>query len=304
MLAKNKIRKKDMPILKKEYRLIERKKKIRYASWCFILLIGIFITSFGVFKMYLWQDDNRNIDREIAEIEKVLDNVVVEEDIPLADEIVNSEELVNPPEKVINVTDDYWEYIKLPLMKVNFNELLEKNDDTVAFLKVSGTNINYPIVQTVDNTFYLNHSYDKSKNNAGWVFMDYRNSTEDWQDNTIIYAHGRQNKTMFGTLKQVIEDDWYQSTENHVLYLTTPTKKTLWQVFSTYVVPEETYYLTSQFGSLETHQEFIDTILSRSLFNFNTSVDTNDKILTLSTCYNSVNRVVLHAKLIKSQNIE
>ena len=104
--------------------------------------------------------------------------------------------------------------------------------------------------------------------------------------------------------KQVIEDDWYQSTENHVLYLTTPTKKTLWQVFSTYVVPEETYYLTSQFGSLETHQEFIDTILSRSLFNFNTSVDTNDKILTLSTCYNSVNRVVLHAKLIKSQNIE
>lgn len=295
MYGNNNIKRKDMPKLKKEYRVEIRKKQVRILSWISVFMFSLIGTIYGVLKVYYWTDENSNMDHIMADITK---------QIEVKDEPVkptNEEVLVNPPKDVINVTDDYWEYIKLPLINVNFDELKAKNADTKAFLKVSGTNINYPIVQAPDNEYYLDHSFDKSKNKAGWVFMDYRNSIEDLQDNTIVYAHGRQNRTMFGSLKDVLESNWYQNTENHVIYLSSEKENTLWQVFSVYAIPEETYYLTTEFGSEESHQTFIDTIKSRSLFNFNTEVNTEDKILTLSTCYNSINRVVLHAKLIKKQ---
>ena len=49
--------------------------------------------------------------------------------------------------------------------------------------------INYPFVQTSDNDYYLNHSFNKKYNDAGWVFMDYRNNASNFDKNTILYAH-------------------------------------------------------------------------------------------------------------------
>lgn len=106
---------------------------------------------------------------------------------------------------------------------------------------------------------------------------------------------------MFGSLKNVFKSNWYQNTKNYIVHISTPTQNTLWQVFSVYHIPTETYYLTSNFGSKESHQKFIDTIIKRSRYNFNTEVNCDDKILTLSTCYNNNEKVVLHAKLIKQQ---
>ena len=67
------------------------------------------------------------------------------------------------------------------------------------------TNINYPVVQTNDNEYYLGRAFDKSKNDAGWVFMDYRNDVNNLSDNTIIYGHGRLDKTVFGSLKNALK---------------------------------------------------------------------------------------------------
>ena len=67
------------------------------------------------------------------------------------------------------------------------DELKKKNPDTVGWIKVDNTNINYPYVQTTDNSFYLNHSFDKSYNEAGWVFLDYRNNNNlDNNDNDVL----------------------------------------------------------------------------------------------------------------------
>ena len=55
------------------------------------------------------------------------------------------------------------------------------NSDTVGWIEVESTNIGYPIVQTTDNNYYLTHSFDKASNDAGWVFMDYRNSSDGIQ---------------------------------------------------------------------------------------------------------------------------
>ncbi|MCM1052896.1 MAG: class B sortase [Ruminococcus sp.] len=259
-----------------------------------IILICVCGLGLGLFNILKWNADNKSIDKQIEELDKYI-NV---EEIP-GDH--DDAEPVNPPKEGTTVESDYYKYLKLPLISVDFSELLAKNQDTVGFIKVNGTNINYPIVQASDNDYYLTHAFDKSNNGAGWIFLDYRNDINNLQDNTIVYGHGRTNITMFGSLKNIFKSSWYEDTENYVVNLSTPEYNTLWQVVSIYSVPTETYYLTSSFGTTESKQKFLDTIVGRSIYNFNTSVNTNDKILTLSTCLNDNEKVVLHAKLIKQQ---
>lgn len=272
-----------------------RKIKVRLRRWVWIFFIFcssicLLITEVIVFR---WRDDNEKIEEQIDYINDDL-SIDTEENTDLAEV-----EVINPPDDKYS---DYWDFMKMPMMNVNFNELIKKNSDTVAFIKVNGTKINYPVVQTDDNDYYLTHAFDKSINNAGWVFMDYRNDIENLHDNTIIYAHGRLDTTMFGSLRNVLSNEWYNDIENRVIHLSSEMENTMWEIFSVYVVPTETYYLTSSFGSEESKTNFINTISSRSVHSFNTNVSVSDKILTLSTCYNEKEKLVLHAKLIKRQS--
>lgn len=294
MSKKNEIKGKETITMEKK-----PKKKLRLRRWVwlvlFLICMGCLVAS-GV-EFYMWSMDNKHTDEQIKEIEEI----TTVEELPEDEE---KEEIINPPKNNSNYESDYWKYIKLPLINVDFTELLKKNSDTVAFLKVNGTNINYPVVQTDNNDYYLSHSYDKSNNQAGWVFSDYRNQLDDLKDNSVIYAHGRVNKTMFGSLKNIFENNWYSDTDNYIVNLATPYNSYLFQVISVYKIPTETYYITTNFGTDESFQKFIDTILSRSKYDFNVEVTTEDKILTLSTCYNATDKVVLHAKLIKRQVLD
>ncbi len=211
---------------------------------------------------------------------------------------VLKEEVVDPIPDMSFGSNDYTDFISTPLDKVNFKSLLARNNDTVGWLHVNGTNINYPVVQAINNTYYLNRSFTKNNNASGWVFMDFRNDMNNLQDNTIIYAHGQTRDTMFSTLKNILTSSWQENPDNHKITVLTPKETLTWQVFSVYKIKTETYYLISSFGSDESHQKYIDTVLGRSIYNFNTDVTVNDKFLTLSTCLNDEIKIVLHAKLV------
>ena len=254
-----------------------------------IFFLSIFAVSIN--QVYQWLKDNK-------EIENITKTVVEKTEIKEKEDTVNTE-TVNPP---VENDNDYWNYIKMSLLEVDFTDLLSKNSDTVAWIQVKGTNINYPIVKTTDNSFYLSHAFDKTANDAGWVFMDYRNDAVNFNQNTIIYAHSRYNGTMFGSLKNILNSSWYTNKDNHIIRLSTPTENTMWQVFSIYTIPKESYYITTNFNTTESYQEFLNTIKGRSEVEFSGTVNTDDKILTLSTCKDNFgNRVVMHAKLIKRE---
>ena len=270
-----------------------RKKRLRFRKWVIVVFLIFFLSIFAVSinQVYQWLKDNK-------EIENISDDVVKDTKVKEKEDTENTEN-VNPPD---NKDNDYWNYIKMSLLEVNFNELLKKNPDTVGWIEVKGTNINYPIVQTTDNSYYLTHAFDKTKNEAGWVFMDYRNDAVNFNQNTILYAHSRLTGSMFGSLKNILNSSWYTNKENHIIRLSTPTENTMWQVFSVYTIPKESYYITPNFNSNEAYQEFLNTMKSRSEVEFSAEVNTNDKILTLSTCKDNFgNRVVMHAKLIKKE---
>ena len=270
-----------------------KKKKLRFRKWVIVVFLLFFLSIFifSAYKLYSWHNDNK-------EIETIADDVVKDTKVKEKEDTENTEN-VNPPD---NRDNDYWNYIKMSLLEVDFNELLAKNLDTVGWIQVKGTNINYPIVQTTDNSYYLNHAFDKTSNDAGWVFMDYRNDAVNFNQNTIIYAHSRYNGTMFGSLKNILNSSWYTNKNNHIIRLSTPTENTMWQVFSVYTIPKESYYITPSFNTVDSYSEFLNTIKGRSEVEFSGTVNTNDKVLTLSTCQDNFgNRIVMHAKLIKRE---
>lgn len=272
-------------------KLKTKKAKTKLRPWAFWTLF-IFFSTLLVFPMlifYSWHDDNKNIEN----IEQKLDDIV---DITTTEE---QGDLINPPE---DKNDDYWYYTTLPFYEVDFTELLKKNSDTVAFIHIPNTNINYPIVQSNDNSYYLTHAFDKSKNDAGWVFMDYRNQNNFTDDNTIIYGHGRVNKTVFGSLKNLLTESWQSDKSNYVIQISTPTTNYVYQIFSIYTIDAESYYIIPSFATSQSKQTWISTMQKRNQAIQGANVSINDKIITLSTCQNNAGgRIVVQGKLIKQQ---
>ena len=273
-----------------------KKRKIKI-KWKNIILILIIITStitllISIFNIIKWKIDSNKTNYEITNIQE---NINVEE---IQD--TENTEIIEP---VIEVPKEnpYWDYINMNMINVDFGDLKRTNPGVVGWLKVNGTNINYPFVQSSDNDYYLTHSFNKSYNGGGWVFLDYRNNGTN-NKNTIIYAHGRSNKTMFGTLKNVLNNGWLNNTNNYVIKISTETENSLWQVFSVYRIPTTSDYLQTNFNDDIEYQNFLDMIKDRSGHNFDTNVASTDNILTLSTCYNNSDKMVVHAKLIKKEN--
>lgn len=182
------------------------------------------------------------------------------------------------------------------------NALLRVNSDTVGWLKVNNTNIDYPVVQTDDNKHYLNYDYYGNKAYTGWVFMDYRNNKQDLNKNTIIYGHNTySNGLMFGSLSRVLKDEWREEENNLVIEFDNLTTNMKWRIFSIYQVKKTSDYIQTEFQDDHSFIEFIEMISERSLYDFGIPVTKNDHILTLSTCANHNKRLVVHAVLINEE---
>lgn len=253
-------------IKKKEYNA----KKILSNVLLIIFSMGIVMS---IYKIIEWSKNNKKTSEIITE----LNNIVT----------IKEEESLTETEKY----------------DIDFEKLKNINSDTVGWLKVEGTDIKYPVVQGTDNSFYLKHTFDKTYNAAGWIFADYTNQFGENRDkNTVIYGHNRKDGSMFHTLKNVLEPEWYESEEDRNVIFITENEKIIYKPFSAYEIEQELYYVTTKFSSNKEYEKFINTLKSRSNVDFGEEVSTDDEILTLSTCANnSKYRIVLHAKRVNEQ---
>ncbi len=182
---------------------------------------------------------------------------------------------------------------------IDISKLKEMNADTVGYLVVNNTDIDYVVVKAKDNDYYLKHNFNKKYSSAGWVFADYRDNFDGNDKNIIIYGHNMLNGSMFGTLKKILTKEWYTNKENHIIKFITEEGTNYYEVFSVYNIKKEDYYIRTDFKNNTAYKNFIRTIKKRSIYKFNVDTDNTDQILTLSTCSNNgKNRVVLHAKRI------
>lgn len=265
--------------------VIKKRKKLNVKNLCLLIffLVMLIVFLFSLIKVIMWIIDNNNTNDIIKKVANTYE---------INEKSYDNEVIINENEK-----DIYFDYMKLKFIDVDINKLKTFNPDTIGFIKVMGTNINYPFVQTLDNDYYLNRSYDKTYNNAGWIFLDYRNN-EFNDKNTIIYGHGRINGTMFGSLKDTLKSSWQNNKDNYIIKISTEKENSIWQIFSVYKIATTSDYLETSFSDNE-FESFINLIKGRSSYNFETNVTNEDKVLTLSTCYNDNDKMVVHAKLIK-----
>ncbi len=269
---------------------MKKKKRNKLGLIILIIVSSLLLSTLTIslFNIFLWNKDNKANENNLKDIEENTEIKIVKDN--------DNTEFINKP---LDKNDDYWYYSTFDLIDVDLKKLKEKNNDTIGWLNVNNTNINYPFVKSSDNDYYLHHSFDKSYNNAGWVFLDYRNNKNLTDKNNIIYGHHRVNNTMFTSLLNTLNQSWYTNKDNHIIRISLENENSLWQIISVYKIPTESYYITTKFNDDNEFITFLDTISKRSIYNFNYNVNKDDIILTLSTCYDDNTRVVVHAKLIK-----
>lgn len=261
-----------------------------------LLLIGNY--SYKIYAEYKDNTENTEIRNEIA------DNIVFIEDIvylpgdydesKFPTEVI--EDMKKNPEKYELTNPESSKFIS-----ADFNELKSENKETVAWLYVTDTAINYSVVQTVDNSHYLKYNFKNEKNRAGWIFGDYRSNFDKLNRNTVIYGHNQLDKSMFSDLTKLItEKNWFDNPEHRYVYLATPNASYVFEVVSVYATNDNKYIKHGLYDD-ETYQEFIDYILDQNTIDgLSTDVDIGDKILTLSTCYSKM-RLSVQCKLIRTK---
>ena len=269
----------------KEYKEKNRIKELNIVMFRNIIIgcIIIFSIFFLLYKL-LENNDHKKINKLNDELNDIMDSIETIEQV---------EQEIIEEKKEEYISSYYQTYSKV------FNELLALNPDTVGWLTVNNTKVNYPVVQTTDNEYYLTHAYDNSKNIAGWIYADYRNNMNDVDKNTILYGHsGLKGNLMFSSLTNVLNKTWYTNENNLNIMFSLQGNEYIWKIFSIYTIDVTSDYLYTTFSTDNDYIKFLDMIKKRSINDFNVEVGSSDRILTLSTCYkDDKKRLVVHAKL-------
>ena len=177
----------------------------------------------------------------------------------------------------------------------NLRRLVDINPDFYGWIKVSNTTIDYPVVQTTDNNYYLAYSFEKKRSNSGAIFADYRNSKNISENrNTVIYGHNMLDNSMFQPLIDFgAREDYFK---NGIIEIIREEAVYKYEVFAAY---EEamTEPLTDimgydemalEFGSDEEYVEYLHEKQNFSIFHKDVKLDENSKIITLVTRVNNV----------------
>ncbi len=161
-------------------------------------------------------------------------------------------------------------------IKVDFAKIRKQNEDVVAWLYCANTKLNYPIVQTDNNEYYLHHLLDGSWNNNGTIFMDYRNHADFSDGNTLIHGHHMRSGAMFGQLVKYQKQEFYD--EHPYLYVMTPEKNYRLDLLAGCVVEN-----TSDIYNTQISADLLNYFLSHSTFATKAEYQ-GGRIVSLSTC--------------------
>ena len=208
------------------------------------------------------------------------------------------------PERDLNATDEEPlqyasedEYEWLPY--VDFAGLSEQFPGITAWIQLEGTVLDYPIMLWTDNAYFLNHLSDGTNHRSGSIFLDFRNSVDFSDKNTLLYGHASRTDDMFGLLKYYRNQQFYE--EHPVMNIYTPDGDYELVLFAGYLLNSgyETPPLT--FKDENAFSAHINDIVRRSVFRSNVEIDETDRIVSLCTCaYDFDNaRLIIVGKLVK-----
>lgn len=182
-----------------------------------------------------------------------------------------------------------------------FADLLAINEDIVGWINVEDTLIDYPVLQSEDNDYYLTRNYKEEETRAGSIFLDYRTDITSAPKHTILYGHRMKDASMFSGLTKFLEEDFFEDPPS--MYFDTLHDQYDIEVFAAYQTHTDFYYIETEFKDDQDYGQFLTEIQAKSTFRSDVEVTAEDQIITLSTCDYSLDptegRLVVHGKLVK-----
>lgn len=177
----------------------------------------------------------------------------------------------------------------------DFTALKALNPDTVGWLCLPGTRIDYPVVQGKDNTYYLDHMLDGSKNRSGCIFADCDARADFMSPHTVLYGHHMKNGSMFAVLSKYRSQEWYEA--HPTLWLVTPEEVLYLRVYSVYTADVTDDAWQIEFTDQEEYRTWLAETERRSEIVTEILPEETGNVITLSTCsYEFENaRLVVHA---------
>ena len=262
----------------------QKKKKKSDVLLTIALIVAIAVFCYAAFNLYHIYTEYKKGTDEYNQIEEM---AVTERDADSA-EVAGPNAQLKPP------------------IEVDFDKLKSVNEDVVGWIYVDALpDISYPIVKGKDNQTYLHQTYEKNYNFAGTIFVDYENSGDFSDCNTLVYGHNMKNGSMFGHLKKFREDDKLYKQDKY-FWILTPEHNYRYEIISAYTtgVNSDTYTLFK--GPGEEFEKYLETIKGYSeIQTDDTDLTIKDKIVTLSTCTgNESTRFVVQGKRVDAEDAD
>lgn len=184
-------------------------------------------------------------------------------------------------------------------LKIDFDSLRADYPEVVGWIYSPNTKINYPVVHTTDNVFYIEHLYNGDYNMNGSIFVDCKCAGNFTEQNTLVYGHNMNDGSMFAGLRDYRDPNFYP--EHPVMYLSTPDKDYRIDLFAGFVTAADSDAYTFIFEHDDQFNDFLASAAAQSTFHTDVKVSAEDRIVTLSTCtYEFDNaRYVVMGKLVE-----
>lgn len=186
---------------------------------------------------------------------------------------------------------------------IDFAALQQQNPDVYAWIQVPGTEVDYPILQSSnDNTYYLNHTIDGEEKKEGAIFTENYNTKTFEDPNTVIYGHDMKNGSMFQSIHKYMDRSFFDNNRDIVIYM--PDQILHYKIFAAYLTDNRHLLMNYNFWSKDEYQQYLSSIFSmrdmNAFIDTSTEVTTEDKIITLSTCYAGIStqRYLVQAVLV------
>ena len=281
----------DIPQAKNDEQPIKRKKKRKSAVLIFINILASFTAILSLYMiastLIIGKQEQTAFDELTAIVEQEKEKTDFSE----------SEQQVPEQEKTESTE---------PTVLPEYAELYEKNGDLFGWIKIDNTPINYPVMHTPeDPQYYLRRAFDKSSSQSGTVFMD--GACFEGCGNYIIYGHHMKNETMFGTLPNYAEKDYWE--EHRIINFDTVYEHGEYEVIAAFfgvVLAEDEpgfrYYRYKDLTDPEIFEEYMDQLKTVAVYDTGITAEYGDELITLSTCsyHTTDGRFVVVAKKINS----
>lgn len=166
--------------------------------------------------------------------------------------------------------------------EIDFAGLQAVNEDVIGWIQIADTPVDYPLLDAMDNQYYLNHTYDRQWSSYGSIFLEPRNHPDLSEKHLVIYGHNMVNASMFGSLLEYKHQEYADS--HHTITICMPDRDLTYRVFSAYTAHVDSATYRMLFHNDASFVEMINYMKENSVIHSDMMPEAGDQILTLSTC--------------------